>query len=189
MNLKSVGLAVVAIGLITFFLPLVRIQTPVLGTQQISGWDAVKPSDDKARGDDQGLLNALEKMQRDLLRQKVRESPVAIQQAQSLVVSLPLAYVSLLASAVLLLLRKSLWLRVSAAVGLFACVWSFLSVFWLSSGVKDMVAGAGGSRIPLLGRVTQSLAEKTSVSPEWGLYLLGCSLVVLLLFSLAPGKK
>ena len=185
---KLLGLAAVIVGLATFFLPLVRIQTPILGTQEISGWDAVKPGDAKAR-DDQGLLNALEKMQRDMLRQKVRESPVAIQQAQSLAVALPLAYVSLLVGGVFLLMGKSRWVRIPAGIGLLASVWSLLSVLWLSSGVKEMVAGAGGSRVPLLGRVTKSLAEKTSVSSEWGLYLLAGSVAVLLVVALVPGKK
>jgi len=74
--------------------------------------------------------------------------------------------------------------QVSGAIGLLACAWSVISVAWLSSGVKELVAGAGASRGPLAGLLTKSVAERTSVSTEWGLYLLGASLAALLAISL-----
>jgi len=182
-NIRAAGLVVVIVGLITFFLPLARVQSPLVGTQQISGWDTVKPRGEKGR-DDLGLLDSLERIERDVLRQKSREVPLSIQQANSLIVSLPLAYAGLLAGGVLLFLRKPRGVQVSGAIGLLACAWSVISVAWLSSGVKELVAGAGASRGPLAGLLTKSVAERTSVSTEWGLYLLGASLAALLAISL-----
>jgi len=141
-KLKAAGLVVVVVGLITFFLPLVSVQGPIVGEQQISGWEAVKPSGDKGR-DNANLRDTLEGIRRDVLRQKSREVPFAIEQANSLVVVLPLAYASLLVGGAFVLLQKPRWLQIAAGVGLLACVWSLISVAWLSSGVKEMVAGAG----------------------------------------------
>jgi hypothetical protein len=189
MKLRSLLALVFLMGMLTFFLPLVRIQSPLLGTQEISGWDAVKPEDEKARGSDQGLIQSLEKLQRDILRKKIRESPPAVQQAKSLVVTLPLAYLALLLGSIFVLLNKAKWARVAAVLGVLSSVWSLVSVFWLSSGVKEVVAGAGGSRMPLLGRVTQAMAEKTSVSPEVGLYLLVVWIAGMLLGSFLLRKQ
>jgi hypothetical protein len=188
-TLKALGFAIVAVGLMTFFLPLVRIQSPLLGTQKISGWDAMKPSDEKAQRSEQGLIQSLEKLQRDILRKRIQESPLAVQQAKSLAVTLPLTYLALLLGSIRALMNKAKWVRVAAVIGVLSSAWSLVSVFWLSSGVKEVVAGAGGSRVPLLGRVTQAMAEKTSVSPELGLYLLACTSVALLVISLIGTKK
>lgn len=190
MNRKVLGLVVLVVGLASFFLPLVRVQSPLVGTQRISGWDVVKPGGERGRNPDLGLRESLERLQRDVLRQKTAEVPFAIQQAQSLVVTLPLAYLGLLAGAGFLLLRKSRWTQITTAIGLAACVWCFVSVAWLSSGVKEVVAGAGGSRVPLLGKlVTRSVADRSSVDSEWGLYLLAASIVALLVLSFIGDKK
>lgn len=179
MNLRIACLVVVVVGLVTFFLPLARVQSPLVGQQQISGWDAVKPGGDKGR-DDLGLRDSLERVQRDVLRQKSREVPLSIQQANSLIVSLPLAYVGLFAGGVFLFFRKPRGAQVAVAIGLLACVWSVISLSWLGRGVRELVAGAGASHGALGGILTKSIAERTSVSSEWGLYLLLASLVVLL---------
>jgi len=190
MTRKAICLVVLVVGLTSFFLPLVRVQSPILGTQRISGWDVVKPGDERGRSSDLGLDDSLERLQRDVLRQKTPEVPFAIQQAQSLVVALPVAYLALIAGAGFLLMRKSRWTQITAAIGLLACVWSFVSVAWLSSGVKEVVAGAGGSRMPVLGRlITRSVAEKTSVGAEWGLYVLAASVVALLVVSFIRSNK
>ena len=68
----------------------------------------------------------------------------------------------------------------AVGVGLLACVWSVISLAWMSSGVKELVAGAGSSQGLLGGLLTKSIAERTSVSSEWGLYLLLAALAVLL---------
>jgi hypothetical protein len=187
-NIRVAGAVVVVVGLVTFFLPLARVQSPLVGTQQISGWDAVKPGGEKGR-DDLGLRDSLERVQRDVLRQKSREVPLALRQADSLVISLPLAYAALVAGGILLFLKKPRGLLVAAVAGLLACGWSFLSVAWLSSGVKELVAGAGSSRGPLIGIFTKSVAERTSVSAEWGLYLLAASLAVLLALSFVRSAR
>ena len=188
MNIRIAGLVVVVVGLITFFLPLARVQSPLVGTQQISGWDVVKPGGEKGR-DDLGLLDSLERIERDVLRQKSREVPLSIRQANSLVASLPLAYTGLLAGGVFLLLRKTRGLQAAAVVGLLGCAWSVISVAWLSSGVKELLAGAGSSRGPLAGLLTKSVAERTSVSGEWGLYLLAVSLATLLAVSFVRSTR
>jgi hypothetical protein len=179
MNLRIACLVVVVVGLITFFLPLARVQSPLIGTQQISGWDAMKPSGNKGR-DDLGLRDSLERIERDVLRQKSREVPLSIQQANSLIVSLPLAYAGLLAGGVFLFFRKPRGAQIAVGIGLLACAWSAISLSWLSSGVKELVAGAGASHGLLGGILTKSVADRTSVSSEWGLYLLLASLMVLL---------
>lgn len=188
MNIRAVCLVVVVVGLSTFFLPLARVQSPLVGKQQISGWDAVKPGGQRGR-DDLGLRDSLERIQRDVLRQKSREVPLSIRQANALIVTLPLAYAALLAGGVFLLLRKPRGLLVAAAMGLLACAWSVISVAWLSSGVKELVAGAADSRGPLAGLLTKSLAERTSVSSEWGLYLLAASLAALLALSFVRNTR
>lgn len=179
MNIRIACLVVVVVGLITFFLPLARVQSPLVGKQQISGWDAVKPGGEKGR-DDLGLRDSLDRIERDVLRQKSRDVPLSLQQANSLVVSLPLAYVGLLAGGVFLFFRKPRGAQVAIGVGLLACVWSVISLAWLSSGVKELVAGAGASHGLLGGLLTKSIAERTSVSSEWGLYLLLATLAILL---------
>lgn len=186
---KFIVLVVVGFGLVTFFLPLVRIQAPLMGMQRLSGWDAVQPREEKKQRADLGLGDALDKLQGDFLRQKRREAPLSVKQAQALVVTLPLAYLSLLVGGVLVLVRKSRALQVDAAVGLVAGVYSLLSVYWLSGGVKEMVAGGRGSRIPLWWSLRKSVAEQVSVTPEIGLYLLAAALAALLLASFLPAGK
>ena len=56
---RVVPLVLVAVGLATFFLPLVLIRAPLVGAQKISGWDAVRPGQEKKRSD-ASLDDALE---------------------------------------------------------------------------------------------------------------------------------
>ena len=187
---KAIVLAVALAGLGTFFLPLVRVRAPMVGDQRISGWDVVKPGEEKKpRRDDLGLNDALDKIQGDFLRKQRREAPLAVKQAQALVVTLPLAYLSLVAGAALALLRKDRALSVTAAVGLLAGVYSVISVYWLSGGLKAMVAGSSGSRIPIIGGLRKKVAEQVMVNPELGLYLLAAALAALLLASFLPSGK
>jgi hypothetical protein len=179
---KALALAIVVIGLATFFLPLVRIQAPLVGNQKLSGWDVVKPGEKKARRD-LGLGDTLDKLQADFLRRKRQEAPLSVKQAEALVVALPLAYLSLALGAVWVLLRKARLWQVTAAVGLLAGVYSLLSIFWLSRGLQAMVAGSGSGR-SLLGIVRRAAAGKVEVSPEIGLYLLAGSLAAMLIASL-----
>jgi hypothetical protein len=179
---KALALLIVVVGLATFFLPLVRIQAPLVGTQKLSGWDVVKPEEKKARRD-LGLGETLEKLQGDFLRRKRREAPLSVKQAEALVVTLPLAYLSLALGAVWVLLRKARPWQATAAVGLLAGVYSLLSVFWLSRGLQAMVAGRGSDR-SLFGLVRRSVAGKVDVSPEIGLYLLAGALAAMLVASL-----
>lgn len=174
------------LGLGTFFLPLVRVQAPMVGTQRISGWDAVKPGEKKSARDDLGLGRALEQMQADILRRhRQQRAPLAVQQAQALRVTLPLAYLSLLAAGALALLHKKRLWQMAAGIGVLASAWSLLSVFWLNSGVKQMVAGGGSDR-SLLGLVRHRVAGNVEVRPELGLYLLVAFLLVLLVASSLP---
>ncbi len=188
---KAIVLAVALAGLGTFFLPLVRVRAPIVGEQRISGWDIVKPGQEmKPRRDDLGLNDALDKIQGDIIRKQRREAPLAVKQAQALVVTLPLAYLSLVAGAALALLRKPRALNVTAAVGLLAGVYSVISVYWLSGGLKAMVAGAGsGSRIPIFGGLRKQVAAQVAVNPELGLYLLAATLAALLLASFLPSGR
>ena len=187
---KLIVVAVAVFGLATFFLPLVRVRAPMVGDQRISGWDVVKPGEEKKpRRDDLGLNDAVGKIQGDILRKKRQEAPLSVKQAQALVVTLPLAYLSLLVGAALALLRKDRALNVTAAVGLLAGVYSVISVYWLSGGVKEMVGGGGGSRIPIFGGLRKKVAEQVMVNPELGLYLLAAALAALLLASFLPSGK
>lgn len=186
---KFIVLVVVAFGLATFFLPLVRIQAPFVGTQVISGWDAVtRAGEKKQQRNDLGLSDALDKLQGDFLRKERREAPLAVKQAQALVVTLPLAYLTLLLGSVFVLLRRTRALQITAAVGVLAGAYSLVSVYWLSSGVKAMVIGRG-SRLPIIGALRKSVAEQVAVSPEIGLYLLAAALAALLLTSFLPSVK
>ena len=187
---KLIVVAVAVFGLATFFLPLVRVRAPMVGDQRISGWDVVKPGEEKKRPrDNLGLNDTLDKIQGDVLRKKRQEAPLAVKQAQALAVTLPLAYLSLLVGAALALLRKDRALNVTAAVGLLAGVYSVISVYWLSGGVKEMVGGGGGSRIPIFGGLRKKVAEQVMVNPELGLYLLAAALAALLLASFLPSGK
>jgi len=177
----------VVIGLGTFFLPLVQIQAPLVGRQKLSGWDVVKPGEKQARSD-LGLGETLEKLQGDFLRRKRQQAPLAVKQANALVVTLPLAYLSLLLGGVWVLLRKARLWQVTAAAGLLAGVYSLLSVFWLSRGLQAMVAGSGSKR-SLLGLVRRSVAGQVDVSPEIGLYLLAGTLAAMLVASLFLAPK
>src|SRR3990167_4710293 len=113
---KAIVLAVALAGLGTFFLPLVRVRAPMVGDQRISGWDVVKPGEEKKpRRDDLGLNDALGKIQGDFLRKKRQEAPLAVKQAQALAVTLPLAYLSLLVGAAPAPLRQPPALAVTAA--------------------------------------------------------------------------
>ncbi|MEE8200369.1 MAG: hypothetical protein V3R29_04290 [Candidatus Acidoferrales bacterium] len=187
---KAIVVIGVVVGLVTFFLPLVGLQAPLVGEQKISGWDVVKPGEKQGR-DDLGLRQTLEKLQGNFLRKTKKEVPLAVKQAQALVVTLPLAYLSLLLAGVFALWAKWRPLPVTAAVGLLGGVYSLISVFWLSGGVKEMVAESGGrfSGVPLLGRLSKSAAEQVEVSPELGLYLLVAVLAVVLLAGVLPGGK
>ena len=187
---KAIVLAVAAFGLATFFLPLVRVRAPMVGEQRISGWDVVKPGEGKKpQRDDLGLNDALDKIQGDILRKKRQEAPLSVKQAQALAVTLPLAYLSLLAGGALVLLRKDRALQVTAAVGLLAGVYSVISVYWLSDGLKAMVGGGSGSRIPIFGGLRKQVAAQVAVNPELGLYLLAAALAALLLASFLPSSK
>lgn len=179
---KALVLVIVVIGLATFFLPLVRIQAPLVGTQTLSGWDVVKPGEKKARRD-LGLGETLDKLQADFLRRKRQEAPLSVKQAEALVLALPLAYLSLVLGAVWVLRRKARLWQVTATLGLLAGIYSLLSIFWLSRGLQAMVAGSG-SRRSLLGLVRRSVAGQVEVNPEIGLYLLVGSLAAMLVASL-----
>lgn len=178
---RGVVLAVVVAGLFTFFLPLVRIQAPLVGTQKISGWDLVKPGTEKKPRADLGLSDTLQKLQGDFLRRHRREVPLSVRQAQALVVTLPLAYVSLLLGGGFVFLQLWRALPIAAAVGLLATVFSLFSVFWLSSGVKEMISGGSrDARASLLGGLRKAVGEQVDVGPELGLYLLAVALAALL---------
>lgn len=184
---KFIVLVVMVFGLLTFFLPLVRIQAPLVGTERISGWDVVKPGQEKKQRNDLGLGDTLEKLQGDFLRQQRREAPLGVKQAQALAVTLPVAYLALVLGGVFVLLRKSRPLTATGAVGLLAGVYSLVSVYWLNSGVKEMlVGGSRSSHVPLLGTLRKSVAEQVTVSSEVGLYLLAAALAALLLASFLP---
>lgn len=178
---KGILLLFVAVGLVTFFLPLVRVQAPIVGTQRISGWDALRQTQEKKSRGNLDLEQTLDRLQADILRQKRRQPPLAVRQAEALQLTLPLAYLSLLLSGAFALWGKNRPLQVSASVGLLAGAYSLLSVFWLSSGVKEMVAGGQGRT--LLGIVRRSVARQVDVSPELGLYLLAGALAALVLAS------
>lgn len=188
---KGFALVLVVVGLLTFFLPLVRIQAPIVGTQRISGWDVVKPGEQaKTRRPDLGLEETLERIQGNLLQRQHQEVPLAVTQARALIVTLPLAYLALLLGAVFVGLEKWRPFQATVAVGLLAGVYSLISVFWLSSGIREMVAGASrGPRIPLLGQLLKSAAANVEVSPELGLYLLAAALAALLLAGFLPGER
>ena len=182
---KFIVLVVVVFGLMTFFLPLVRIQAPLVGTQRISGWDVVKPGQEKKRRSDLGLGDTLDKLEGDFLRQQRREAPLAVKQAQALAVTLPLAYLALVLGGIFAVLHKPALsgaegsrplTPLCGAVGLLASVYSLVSVYWLNSGVKEM----------LLGGLRKSVAEQVEVSSEAGLYLLAAALAALLLASFLP---
>lgn len=192
---KAVVVAVVVFGLTTFFLPLVTIQAPMVGTQKISGWDAVKPGQEKPqRREDMGLRDTLKKIRGDFLQRKRLEAPLSVKQAQALGVTLPLAYLALLAGGVLAWLRKPRALQVTAAVGVLAGIYSLLSVSWLNTGLKEMVtAGSSGrgrdASAVLVDALRQKIAAQFDVSSEFGLYLLTTALGALLVASLLPADK
>jgi len=185
---KGILLLLVVVGLVTFFLPLVRIQAPIVGTQKISGWDAVRQAQEKKSRGNLDLEQTLDRLQANILRQKRRQPPLAVRQADALQVTLPLAYLSLVLAGVFVFWGKNRPLQVTAGVGLLAGAYSLLSVFWLSSGVKEMLAG--GERRTLLGLVRRSVARQVDVSPELGLYLLASALAALVLASfLLPARR
>lgn len=187
---KAVVLAVVLIGVVSFFLPLVRVQAPMVGTQRISGWDAVQRSQQKSQRDDLGLSQTLDQLRADILHQQRQQAPLAVRQAEALKVTLPVAYVCLLLAAALVFLPASWPLQLAAVLGLLSGVYSLISVFWLNSGVKAMLAGMGGRRGGFLGLFGRKVAQNVEVSPEFGLYLLLATLVVLLLASfLVPARR
>lgn len=67
---KAIVLALAVFGLMTFFLPLVRVGAPLVGTQSISGWDAAKPAPKRASRAPAGLEDTLTRLQQDFLRQR-----------------------------------------------------------------------------------------------------------------------
>jgi len=187
---KFIVLVVALFGLATFFVPLVRVQAPVVGTQRISAWDAVKPGEPRKQRNDLGLSDSLDRIQGDFLRQKQKEAPLAVKQAYALAVTLPLSYLALLLGAGLVFLRSARPLQITSAVGVLAGGYSLVSVFWLAGGVKEMVAGSpSGSKIPIFGSLRKSVAAQVEVTPETGLYLLVAALAALLLASLLPAGK
>ena len=188
MRKKILIFVLAGVGLATFFLPLVRIQAPLVGTQKISGWDAVKPEEEKRGRGDLGLSESLEKMQESFIQGTRREAPLAVRQAEALVVTLPLAYVSFLLAGVFAARARTRPLQVTAAVGWLAGAYSLASVCWLNSGVRQMVGG-GGSRLPGMDWLRGKVAERVSVNPEVGLYLLVGALTALLLASFLPAGK
>jgi len=186
---KIIVAALALFGLATFFLPLVLIRAPLVGTQRISGWDAVRSASDKKSRDDASLDDALQALEQITGRRVRQEPPLGVKQADSLKVTLPLAYLSLLLAGVLAAWGKRLPLRITVAVGLLAGAWSIVSVFWLSRGVEEMVAaGAGRPGIPLVGRIFKS-ELKLEVAPEYGLYLLVGALAAVLAASFLPAGK
>jgi hypothetical protein len=186
---KFIVLVVALFGLATFFLPLVRVQAPFAGTQSISGWDVVKPGEPKKQRRDLGLGDTLDKIQEDFLKKARRDAPFSVKQAQALVVTLPLAYLSFAVGGILILAKKERALQVTAAVGALAGFYSLLSVFWLRDGLKQMVAGSSKGGIPLFGGLRKAVAGQVDVNPETGLYLLVAALAGLLLVSFLPAGK
>lgn len=159
MGKKVILLTLAALGLATFFLPLVRLQAPLVGTQRISAWSTVKPQPKRAARGPVGLEDTLTRLEQDFLRQKCRQVPLAVRQTEALQVTLPLAYLSLALVVAFGLLGKSRLTRASAAVGLLAATWSLSSVYWLNTGLKQMVAAGTASRGSLLGAVRRSVAQ------------------------------
>ncbi len=186
---KIIVVTLAVAGLATFFLPLVLIRAPLVGTQKISGWDAVRPGEEKKRRGDASLDDALEALEQVTGQRLRQEPPLAVKQADSLKISLPLAYLSLLLAGALAAWGKLLPLRITVGIGLLAGAWSMVSVFWLSRGVQEMVAaGAGRSGIPLVGRILKS-ELKVEVAPEYGLYLLAAALAAALVASFLPAGR
>lgn len=189
MTKKIIVLALAAIGLVTFFVPLVRLRAPLVGIQRISAWSTVQPESKRARRAPVGLEESLARLEQDFLQQKRRQAPLAVRQAEALRVTLPLAYLCLALVVVFGLLGKSRLLQGSAAVGLSAAAYSLVSVFWLNSGLKQMFAGAAASRGSLMGALRRSVAQQVEASPDYGLYLLLGSLAALLLAGFLPSRK
>ncbi|MCI0404391.1 MAG: hypothetical protein L0212_12880 [Acidobacteria bacterium] len=186
---KIIVLALAVLGLATFFLPLVLVRAPLVGRQKISGWDAVRSGSEKKSRNDVSLDDALEALEQITGRRVRQEPPLAVRQADSLKITLPLAYLSLLLAGVFAAWNKALPLRLAGAVGLLAATWSVISVLWLSRGVEEMVAAAAGrSGVPLVGRIFKD-ELKVEVAPEIGLYLLVAALAAALAASLLTADK
>jgi len=156
-----------------------------VGEQKISGWDAVKRTQQKKKRNDLGLDEALNRLQAGALQQKRQEVPLAVRQAEALPYTLPAAYVSLVLTGVLAGLGAVRGVQVSAVLGFLAGAYSLASIFWLNIGLKQMLAGGGASQ-NLLGALRRSVAQQVEVSPEIGLYLLLATLTALLLASFLP---
>jgi len=188
MHKKVILGALALFGLATFFLPLVLIRAPLVGTQKISGWDAVRSGGEKKKGD-VSLEDALQGLEQLTGRRVRTEPPLGVKQADSLRITLPLAYLSLLLAGVFAAWGKPLPLRITAVVGLLAASWSVVSVFWLSQGAQETVAaGAGRSGVPLVGRIFKN-ELRVEVAPELGLYLLVAALAAVLVAGFLPGGK
>lgn len=183
---KLIVLVAVAFGLATFFVPLVRIKTPLAGAQEISGWDMVKPGQSQKQRNDLWLGDTLDKLQGDFLQKARREAPFSVKQAYALAVTLPLAYLAFAVGGILVLLGKGRGLQITAASGLLAGVYSLVSIFWLQDGVKQMVAGSAKGGVPLLGGLRKAVAAQVEVNPELGFYLLVAALAALLITSFLP---
>lgn len=183
---KALIITVALIGALTFFLPLVWVRAPLVGEQKISGWDAVKRTQQKKKRNDLGLDETLNRLQAGVLQQKRQEAPLALRQAEALPYTLPGAYVSLVLTGVLAALGAGRGLQVSAVLGFLAGAYSLASIFWLNIGLRQMVGGGGASQ-NLSGALRRSVAQQVEVSPEIGLYLLLATLTALLLASFLPG--
>jgi len=185
---KALIVTVAVIGALTFFLPLVWVRAPLVGEQKISGWDAVKRTQQKKKRNDLGLDETLNRLEAGVLQQKRQEAPLALRQAEALPYTLPGAYVSLVLTGVLASLGAVRGVQVSAVLGFLAGAYSLASIFWLNIGLKQMVGGGGSnpSQNPF-GTLRRSVAQQVEVSPEIGLYLLVAVLTALLLASFLPG--
>ena len=189
MHKKVILGALALFGLATFFLPLVLIRAPLVGTQKISGWDAVRSGGEKKQKNDVSLEDSLQALEQVTGRRVRTEPPLGVKQADSLKITLPLAYLSLLLAGVFAAWGKPLPLRLTAVIGLLAASWSVVSVFWLSQSAQEMVAaGAGRSGVPLVGRIFKN-ELRVEVAPEYGLYLLVAALAAVLVAGFLPGGK
>jgi hypothetical protein len=176
-----------ATALISFFLPLVSLQIPILGNQSWSGYDAISRMSnlEQQLTSDTKVNPPAGRREGDPTVSQMPEMPLSVQSLQLVPIEIGIAFVSALLS-FFLLIGNSPFVKTFTALGAVGAVAGLIHITvansdlhsWMQSSIAYDAArrtDAYGVGIEKLGGL---IANSVQLNPGWGMFMLAASLSI-----------
>jgi len=190
-NIPTVLTAVlIAVGLWTYFLPLVEVNVPPVVTEHWSAWEMTKPLSKMVT--QRESKSDMVKVDFDFMDVLVKILPKDAQGNRSKLsltfwlgvlvpVSLVLAYLSLLAAAILLLFDRRSLFFLTAVMGLGSYVYALAGTFYLGQAAQRAFQQTADQMSEgFLGELTKHFVRKITIQPDAALYALSAAAFLIL---------